>query len=559
MVYRFDEAGHGQVISEERRPELEAFLGNRYPASDIPQMARLLYIRNRVRVLVDTNYTPVPISPTLSPLTGAQLDMSLCVLRSISPIHVQYLKNMGVDATLVASLVVGGRLWGLVSCHHYAPRFIHFETRAVCELLAETVATRIAALQSFVQGQAGITVRRLEQRMIDSISRKGDWRSALFDSSRTILGPLQATGAALLLDGEVLTVGEVPGTPELRTLSAWLDDRPPSPVHATDALGLDAPMFKTLIPVASGIIAIRLSDTPGDYLIWFRPERVQTLTWGGNPFKAVVIGDDPMDLSPRRSFAQWHQVVEGTSEPWTEADLTAARMIGDTVIDVILQFRAVRTLIAADQLAIVRQQVAQSDLPVIIADEQGCITLVNEAFKQLAPALHAELRHVEDVAACCLEPNGIEARLQDLVTKHRNWRGEIRLAGAPGQHKPLMIRADAVFSSPSRVLGFVLMFTDLTERKAGDAARRRFQDGILTSQPAMSGGPIETQSELMMQTLLSTILENAQLAALEITDGVEIGRMPEMLESVRASVARASAVLEHLIRHAALSGDPPAG
>ena len=176
-------------------------------------MARLLYVRNRVRVLVDTNYAPVPLTPTLSPITGQQLDMSLCFLRSISPIHVQYLINMGVGATLVASLVVGGRLWGLVSCHHYAPRFIHFEVRAVCELLAETVATRIAALQSFAQGQAAITVRRLEQRMIDSISHNGDWRSALFDRPGTILGPLHATGAALLLDGDVLTVGEGPGNP----------------------------------------------------------------------------------------------------------------------------------------------------------------------------------------------------------------------------------------------------------------------------------------------------------------------------------------------------------
>ncbi len=554
MVYRFDSAGHGQVIAEERQPGLEAFLGNRYPASDIPQMARLLYIRNRVRVLVDTLYTPVPLAPALSPLTGAQLDMSLCFLRSISPIHVQYLKNMGVRATLVASLVVDGQLWGLVSCHHYAPRFIHFEVRAVCELLAETVATRIAALQSFAQGQAGMTVRRLEQRIIDSISRKGDWRSALFDDSRTILNPLQASGAALLLDGEILTVGDVPGTPELQALSAWLDSRPPLPLQVTDSLGLDAPLFKPLIPVASGIVAVRLSDTPGEHLIWFRPERVRTLTWGGNPFKAVVIGNDPMDLSPRRSFAQWHQVVEGTCEPWSETDLTAARMIGDTIIDVIVQFRAVRTLIAADQLAKVRQQVAQSDLTVIIADGEGRITLVNEAFKRLAPSRHEGLRDIADLASCCLDPAMVASRLQDLVVNHRDWRGLIQFKDEHSERKPLMIRADAVFSAPGRVLGFVLLFTDLSEREAGDAARRRFQDGILTSQPTMSG-PIKTQSDLMFQTLLATIVENAQLAALEITDGVEIGRMPEMLEGVRASLARASTVLEHLIRHATLAGD----
>ena len=173
MVYRFDEQGHGEVFSEEREPELEAFLGNHYPASDIPQIARRLYVRNRVRVLEDVEYLPVPLTPARSPLDGQQLDMSLCYLRSMSPIHIQYLKNMGVAATLVSSLLVGGRLWGLVSCHHYSPRTIQYEVRVACELLAESVATRISALQSFAQAQAELSVRRLEQRMIEAISRRG--------------------------------------------------------------------------------------------------------------------------------------------------------------------------------------------------------------------------------------------------------------------------------------------------------------------------------------------------------------------------------------------------
>ena len=136
--------------------------------------------------------------------------MSLCFLRSSSPIHVQYLKNMGVRATLVVSLMVSGRLWGLVSAHHYVPRFVHFEERAVCELLAEAVATRISALESFSQAQAELSVRRLEQRMIRAISSEGDWRGALFDGSRALLEAVEATGAALLFEGEVRTVGDVP-------------------------------------------------------------------------------------------------------------------------------------------------------------------------------------------------------------------------------------------------------------------------------------------------------------------------------------------------------------
>ena len=244
MVYRFDEDGHGEVFAERHRPDLEAFLGNRYPASDIPQIARRLYETNRIRVLADVEYVPVPLRPRLLPSTGRDLDMSLCFLRSMSPIHIQYLKNMGVGATLVASLMVGGRLWGLISCHHYAPRFLHYEMRAVSELLAETVATRIAALESFAQAQAELTVRRLEQRLIQAISRDGDWRTALFDRSEPLLHALGASGAALLFEGQVQTAGEVPSTPQLREIGEWLDSRERDPVIATSALATRGPRLR---------------------------------------------------------------------------------------------------------------------------------------------------------------------------------------------------------------------------------------------------------------------------------------------------------------------------
>ncbi len=278
------------------------------------------------------DYLPEPLHPPLSPLTGAPLDMSLCCLRSISPIHIQYLKNMGVGATLVVSLMVGGRLWGLISCHHYVPRQVHFELRAICEFLAETIGTRIAALESFSQGQAEISARRLEQRMIEAATRDGDWRNGVFDRAQAVLQPVNATGAALLFDGQVRTAGDVPGTDQLRAIGTWLDSQPRAPVISTASLGLDVPAFAGLTRIASGLLATRISAGFGDYLLWFRPEQIHTITCGGNPFKPVVVGNDPRDLSPRRSFSQWHQLVEGTAEAWTTTDLAAARLIGDSIM-----------------------------------------------------------------------------------------------------------------------------------------------------------------------------------------------------------------------------------
>jgi PAS domain S-box-containing protein len=554
MVYRFDDDGHGEVFSEERRATLEAFLGNRYPASDIPQIARRLYERNRVRVLVDVGYEPVPVLPRLSPLTGKDLDMSLCFTRSMSPIHIQYLKNMGVSATLVVSLMVGGRLWGMVSCHHYEPRFVQFAMRAVCELLAEVVGTRIAALESFAQSQAELSVRRLEQRMIETISRDGDWRSALFDPSQSILKPVGATGAALLLDGQVMTVGEVPGTQQLREIGHWLDSKglqaAGSPgLLSTCSLALDEPAFAGLVAVASGLVATPISSMPGDYLVWFRPEQVRTVTWGGNPFKPVLVGNDPSDLSPRRSFAQWHQVVEGTSEPWTTAALTTARLIGDTVTDVVVQFRSVGMLIAQHQLDLVRRQVESSAQAVIVASADGRILMANRAFEALLPPGHPPLGNLEDLPQLFESPQKVRRRLRELVSRRHTWRGEAALTDARGGTCPVLIRADPVFSEPNRVLGFVVVLTDMVERKAADAARRRFQEKVV-ARSRMAPARLESKVDLVHKNLLSSILENAQLAALEITDGVDIGRMPGLLDSVQSSVDRSSELLRHLIRHA---------
>jgi chemotaxis family two-component system sensor kinase Cph1 len=201
MVYRFDDDGHGEIIAEAREPRLESLLGQRYPATDIPQRARSLYLRNRVRVLADAGYTPSAVLPRVLPHTGEEFDMSMCHLRSMSPLHIQYLKNMGVTATLVVSLVREGRLWGLIACHHYSARHIHYTERAAVDLLAEVVATRIAAIENYVRTQVDVLVRSLELRLIEATSTEGDWRLALVRNPRTLLQPLEATGAALFPRG----------------------------------------------------------------------------------------------------------------------------------------------------------------------------------------------------------------------------------------------------------------------------------------------------------------------------------------------------------------------
>ncbi len=548
MVYRFDDKGHGEVFSERKQPDLESFLGNRYPASDIPQIARQLYLLNRVRVLSDVDYEPVPIHPSVSPITGEQLDMSLCVLRSMSPIHIQYLKNMGVAGTLVSSLVVDGDLWGLIACHNYSPLRVPYEMRTICALIAESVGTRIAALQGFDQAEALLSVRRLEQHLAESVSREGDWRSALFDTSQSLLKPVDASGAALLYEGQVFTIGDVPSTQEIRRLGAWLDEQPRQDVIATSSLSESHPQFENLTAVASGLLAAPISQGQGEYLIWLRPERIQTVIWGGDPFKPVVMGDSPDDLSPRRSFAKWHQLVEGTSDSWSNKDLTAAKLIATSVSDVIVQFRAVQMLLAEDQLKEVSKHLAISAQPMIVADENQKIIQTNGAFERLIGGRMGECGSVQALAELFEDTHNVRRKLNGLTNFGRKWVGEADIRGENNTRISVVVRADTVFVG-DRLLGYVFHFTDLTHSREAEAARRQFQK-IISGDRRLARLEFGVSSSMLYRNLLTTIVSNAQLAALEITDDVDVDRIPERLDHIRQSTERSAKLLEHAIWHA---------
>ena len=546
MVYRFDELGHGQVFSEVRKDGLEAFLGNRYPASDIPQIARRLYLQNRIRLLVDVDYAPQGLTPRLNPLTGRELDMSLCGLRSMSPIHLQYLRNMGVKATMVVSLVVGGELWGLIACHHYTPYFVPFETRALCEIVGELVSTRVAALDSVVQTQSELIVRRLETRMVEAIARDGDWRTAVFADPRAILDTMAAQGAGLIQDGHVRTIGDVPASAAIREIVAWLDTRPREPFVATADLGRDAPALAHLVPDAAGVLAVPVAAEPGEYLLWFRPERVKTVVWGGDPTKPAIVGTDPRQLSPRLSFAQWHQVVEGTSDPWTRADRNTALLVGKTIADVAGHFRSVRMLIAHDQLATITEEMRRSRRPVMVADGGGRVILTNEAFAGLLQPWQHLPQRLEDLPRLFAEPVLMTRQFEDLLRAGKPCRGEATFVEGGGA--ALAFRAEPVFASLDRVLGFIVQFDAIGDRKAAEAARLRFQDAMIDRR-LPRGDHLGGDGDRDYQAALSGVVENAQLAALEITYGLDADGMGRMLEGVRASVARTANLLEHLIWH----------
>jgi light-regulated signal transduction histidine kinase (bacteriophytochrome) len=542
MVYKFDPDGHGEIVAEARDPKLESFLGLHYPSSDIPQRARELYIRNRVRVLVDVHYEPVPIVPRRFPVTGDELDMSLCYLRSMSPLHLQYLKNMGVTATMVVSLVREGRLWGLIACHHYSSKRMPYALRAASELLGEVISTRITAIENYVRSQAEVLVRRLEQRLMEATSTEGDWRQALFRNPQALLQPMGASGAALFYDGEILTAGEVPSTPELRLLSDWVAQ---NLAHASpfvcSSVARASPALKSMTPLASGVLAIEISRSRPDYLMWFRKEQLCTVNWAGDPAKPVI-GNDPLQLSPRRSFAVWSEIVRETAAPWTPAEIALARAIGASLTDIILQIQAVRLLIAQHHVTQVRLKVESSKEPVVIIDAAGRVLYSNEVFLQLLQRPHMQLQHMDELVALFSEPEQARKMLLALRVERRAWRGELELAVGNGQFLPVAVRADVVHGQSNVLLGFIVIFTDLTNNKRAEAARRKLETSLSQADRQEHSQRAKLPQQREGEDVIGAILANASLAALEISGDSNGEVVAPMLQELEASAKRAAAL-----------------
>jgi light-regulated signal transduction histidine kinase (bacteriophytochrome) len=530
MVYRFDPDGHGKVVAEAREPRLEPLLGHHYPASDIPQVARRLYLQCRMRLLPDAHAEPAPLVPALLP-GGEPLDMSQCQLRAMSPMHLQYLRNMGVTASFSASLVRDGQLWGLVAGHHLSPRRLSFPLFKAVEILAEVASTRIAAIENYAHAQVALMVRRLEQRLVEATSTEGDWRVAIFRNPRMLLQPLEATGAVLFHDDQMLTAGEVPSSPELRALLEWVQTHAGDEPLACSALAKANPGLAMLTPTASGVLAVRLSTRRPDYLIWLRKEQLLTVTWAGDPNKPMA-GDDPLTLSPRRSFAAWSEIVRGTAAPWSVSDLALARAVGASLVDIILQVQAVRLLIAEHQLSQIRASVADSREPVLVCDAQGRALFSNAALHALAG--HAPVPG-QPAADLFSSPPVLQRALDMLRSAPQPWQRELELPGPPPL--PVSVRAEVVAARDGKPLGFIVVLADLRERRRTVAAREHLE-------AALREAAIGTLRD--GDDVVAAILTNASLAAMDIAEARGGPPVAPLLEEVEASTRRAAELYAQL-------------
>lgn len=326
LIYRFEEEGHGQVIAEASDPSMEVFNGLFFPASDIPEQARELYRTNWLRIIPNADYQPVPLVPKLRPDTQTPLDLSFATLRSVSPIHCQYMKNMGVLSSMSISLLKGDKLWGLISCGNRQPLHVPHELRTACQTIGQVLSLQISAMEALeVSRQREEKVEALallNQAMIDSPQNVFD---GLANQPQVLMALADAGGVAIIEDKQLHRYGNCPEPEDIRALHKWLQESA-EPVFASHHLASVYPPAAQYPHVASGVLAMSLPKPVDNGVLWFRAEVKENINWSGDPRKPLDLenSDSGMRLRPRTSFEIWKVEMAGISAKWSHGDLFAA-------------------------------------------------------------------------------------------------------------------------------------------------------------------------------------------------------------------------------------------
>ncbi len=340
MVYRFLDDDAGVVLAEDCDTALSPFINHHFPASDIPKQARALYVRNRIRVIPDVGYAPAPLRPASPGLSS--LDMSDVGLRSVSPIHVRYLKNMGVGASASVSIVKDGVLWGLIACHNARPRHLPYEVHMTCKTLAGGLARQVKVKEDAIAFQERLRLRSAEDDVVARLGHEGSLRDFSSKSGDDLCRMMGATAFAAIQGKDLYSVGRSPERGHIKDVARWVRKRAAARPFATHSLPTTFPDASEYQTLASGLLAVTMSTEEPIILMWFRAEEIDELEWAGNPHKAVSVETNAM-LTPRTSFEAWSEIFKGRSKRWTLNGIEAANRLKRTMLEA-RQNRRVREL-----------------------------------------------------------------------------------------------------------------------------------------------------------------------------------------------------------------------
>ena len=341
MAYRFHADFHGEVFAESKRDDLAPWLGLHYPAEDIPRPAREIFKKIWVRPVPDTRAQVQELMPLLNPDTKKPLNMTHCALRGASTMYTEYLQNMGVAASLVMSLLVDGELWGMIVCHQYTPTQFPYQVRAACEFVAQVASLQLRAVEQRESLAYRLRLEETHNRLVGQAAQEAGL-APMTVGKPDLLDAMDATGAAIFHSDRWWPVGDTPSDVQLDDLKMWLDVRPEfqspaRPVFATDSLVREYPGGAAFSALASGVLAVPLARKKGGVILWFRPETIQTVNWGGDPHaKPMATGPHGPRLTPRKSFELFSESVKERALPWKSVEIEAALRLRVLIMELVV-------------------------------------------------------------------------------------------------------------------------------------------------------------------------------------------------------------------------------
>jgi light-regulated signal transduction histidine kinase (bacteriophytochrome) len=337
MIYRFDKDWNGAVLAEAMEPGMEAYLGLVFPASDIPKQARQLYLTNPYRLIPNREYSPVKLYPVINPVTNGFLDLSDVGIRAVASVHLEYMKNMGIKASMSTRLLNhDNSLWGLISCHHLEPKYLNYEVCTIFELLSTIISAKIIALQSKEEYGHYSGYQQVQSELARQVYSENDLVSGLMHQPTSLLQLLNADGVVIKYNKRLETKGSTPSKDEIEDLLLWLRSLDISKVYHEESLSDIYERAAGYASVASGLMVIPIQPLKGDYILFFRQEVIQKISWGGNPEEAIQFEKQTQNYHPRNSFRIWQQTVARTSLPWKSYEVKIAEQFRNFMLEYIV-------------------------------------------------------------------------------------------------------------------------------------------------------------------------------------------------------------------------------
>jgi light-regulated signal transduction histidine kinase (bacteriophytochrome) len=332
MIYRFDKNWNGHVIAEEKETDMESYMNFTFPASDIPKQARDLYEKNAYRFIPDTGYKPVKLYPVINPATHTFIDISDCNVRGVTSVHLEYLSNMNVRASMSTRIMKNGKLWGLIACHNKTPVRMNFKICAIFELLSNIFSSKISSLENKENHLFNTSLSEVYTALVEETFRSGNVTESLLSDDSNLLQLFNA-GGVVITGSPNMKKGKVPDAHEIEDLMLWLQTMEREKIYVTDRLADQYDYASEYKSIASGMIAIPIDTSRNQYILIFRPEVVQTIYWGGDPETRINFEKDMKTYHPRFSFKLWQELVKGVSQPWKKEEIAMAENLQDFLRD----------------------------------------------------------------------------------------------------------------------------------------------------------------------------------------------------------------------------------